>query len=540
VPFPMFADAEANASFSSTTTDHSYPANYGRARENFVREAPPRQGSGVRKFMSLHDGAGQGLLHTQSAEECSGRKYWVWGTDPSDVGRMRFLSSPGDGDYIEMQAGPAPTQSNTFPMGPASVHEWTESFGPLDVSAPSVSGPYDEAVASVRAFLDAGEASEIAFKDADAFLKAQADRPPSRVLYRGSAYGALHEQLLRQSAQQSDPQPTSSRPPPFASSPGLDFGTLEEALAADPTARPWASLLVNGTFGAAALSAVVQSFMVDDAWVLLMERALSTAGSGRGGGGGGGGGGSSSHDAWLLHLHLGIAAHHRSNLAAAAAHYNASIAAKPSALALRNRAHVALARGDVSRALADYMKGWQIAVDAATHGEHPEPESCPPPSGGPPPRPGGARDACPTASFARHLAAEICEVLVSNSLWDWLESWVDGLPPATAPHGAQTAAGRSAPSRLATALDRLENLGIARAHLQMRGKQTDPKRTVAFLSAFNGASTTGLTGGLPQLWNDAHYAIEAQRIGRPLTIVDRLHVRHAFPVPPNINFAGAT
>ena len=58
---------------------------------------------------------------------------------------------------------PAPTQSNTFPMGPASVHEWTESFGPLDVSGPSVSGPYDEAVASVtsntRAAVGAGAAA---------------------------------------------------------------------------------------------------------------------------------------------------------------------------------------------------------------------------------------------------------------------------------------------------------------------------------------------------------------------------------------------
>ncbi|KAK7233821.1 hypothetical protein SO694_0010005 [Aureococcus anophagefferens] len=94
-PFPFFADAGANASFAPT--DHSYPANYGKARENFIRG-----GGGDHAFMSIHDGRGRGLLHAQSATQAEGRKYWVWGTDDDDAARMRFLSSPGDGDYVEL------------------------------------------------------------------------------------------------------------------------------------------------------------------------------------------------------------------------------------------------------------------------------------------------------------------------------------------------------------------------------------------------------------------------------------------------------
>ena len=47
----------------------------------------------------------------------NGRKYWVWGNDVHDASRMNFLSSPGSGHYIEMQAGVAPTQSQTFTLG---------------------------------------------------------------------------------------------------------------------------------------------------------------------------------------------------------------------------------------------------------------------------------------------------------------------------------------------------------------------------------------------------------------------------------------
>ena len=55
---------------------------------------------------------------------------------------MDFLSSEGHGDYLEMQAGPAPTQDHTFPMAARATHEWTETFSPLDVDAAAVNGPY--------------------------------------------------------------------------------------------------------------------------------------------------------------------------------------------------------------------------------------------------------------------------------------------------------------------------------------------------------------------------------------------------------------
>ena len=79
-----------------------------------------------------------------------------------------------------------------------------------------------------------------------------------------------------------------------------------------------------------------------------------------------------------------------------------------------------------------------------------------------------------------------------------------------------------------------------------RGRRRRPKgaRTAAdiirFLAGAKLATTSGLTGGLPQLWTRCQYAVKAGALGRNLTVLEKHHVRLQFPPPPNINFAGAT
>jgi len=547
VPFPYFADAGANATFAGRSgrgglPDHSYPAAYGIARENFIREAPGKQGVGTHKFMSLHNGSGHGLLHAQSAAACGGRKYWVWGCDTLDAARMNFLSSAGDGDYIEMQAGPAPTQEQTFPMAPASAHEWTESFSPLEVAdAASVNGPFADAVKAVKAELEdpQGGRAEAQFKDVDAWMaQVVAQKPPSAVLHRGGAWGALHAALLATAALGDGVAVDAGKRYEFPGAAGLDFGTIEEAVAADPTAAPWASLLVNGTFGAAANGAgvsVVRSFMVDDAWVLLMERAL-------------GRGQPDPNDAWLLHLHLGMAAHHRSDYDRALEHYDASATLRQTALAQRNRAlallskragGAAAAAAAAAAAQSDMLGAWSLAASAASAtgeavaGGH-EPRVCPPPSAGAPPRPGDAkRDACPTASFARNLAQELGAFLVTASSWEALHTWLSSLPAA------------ADEARVANALRGAMDVDLARAYDAFHSGSSgsalgSPADILRFLAGAKIATTSDLTGGLPGLWVQCQYAVKAAALGHNLTVIEKHHVRLQFPVPQNINFAGAT
>ena len=61
-----------------------------------------------------------------------------------------ILSSPGSGRYIEMQAGVAPTQSQTFTLGSNEHLEWTETISALQVDAQKVSGKYTDAVKAVN------------------------------------------------------------------------------------------------------------------------------------------------------------------------------------------------------------------------------------------------------------------------------------------------------------------------------------------------------------------------------------------------------
>ena len=68
----------------------------------------------------------------------------------------------------------------------------------------------------------------------------------------------------------------------------------------------------------------------------------------------------------------------------------------------------------------------------------------------------------------------------------------------------------------------------------------DPIACLDFLSKAKLARKSMATGLLPQLWIDAQYAKRVAELGRELSVLERLHVRQQHPVPPNINFAGAT
>ena len=172
VPFPHFSEtpstmspaAHANPLFNAV--DHSYPAAYYTARENFIR--PNNNGTTpalARALMGIVDTtSGKGALHAQSSE-LGGRKFWAWGNDWNDVGRMDFLSAcPGptdgscEGAYLEMQAGVALTQMQTFPLGARSSLEWTEAWSAWRAPPASVRSSYDEAVERARADFPATKA----------------------------------------------------------------------------------------------------------------------------------------------------------------------------------------------------------------------------------------------------------------------------------------------------------------------------------------------------------------------------------------------
>jgi hypothetical protein len=201
VDYPMFADSPQcqgegiplNDSVTNSV-DHSYPRNYFSARENFIR----KDLKGEREWMGVVDTrTGDGLLHAQTGN-MNGRKYWAWGKDPADKNRMEFLSAPGTGAYMELQAGIAPTQSQTFPIPGNQPAEWTESFMLLTGMDPAVAADtnYSVPVEAAAAVLEEAMPATN-FTLMDLWMRGKGVTALTNVLRAGSGWGAVHMELLK-------------------------------------------------------------------------------------------------------------------------------------------------------------------------------------------------------------------------------------------------------------------------------------------------------------------------------------------------------
>lgn len=76
---------------------------------------------------------------------------------------------------------------------------------------------------------------------------------------------------------------------------------------------------------------------------------------------------------------------------------------------------------------------------------------------------------------------------------------------------------------------------IASAWLALHEQR--PSETLRLLNEDTWAVSTPT---LLELWYDAQYHVEAEKLGRPLNAVDRVRVRRTHPPPPGIDFRGAT
>eukprot|EP00054_Salpingoeca_dolichothecata_P027649 m.203837 g.203837 ORF g.203837 m.203837 type:complete len:711 (-) comp26011_c0_seq5:53-2185(-) len=326
--FPNTDDCGFNPEFSSAQ-DHSFPSNFGTAREVFLR--PPNTTSNEPyRWHAFVNGSGYGLIHTQSVK-VNGRKFWAWGQDPFDDNRMRFLSSNTQrnaGDYFEMQSGIAPTQFQTFPFAPSSTISWTEVFSPLDVSDDTgtlsklLSPNYKEAIESTRELVT-GVVSEELFTEIDEFLDTVSDVKETKMLWQGSGWAELEQERLGHPLK-----------------PGLNF-----SYAVDEETQPWYELLKDGTFSQTSLQSLPYSYQVRPEWTQLLEESVKKHNS-----------------TWLHCLHLGIAASFDQNFTKAFSLFQQSNAHQKNVLAIRNLAWLAangLGDGDVTQL---YLEAWQLAL----------------------------------------------------------------------------------------------------------------------------------------------------------------------------------
>ena len=496
-------------------TDHSYPRNFWSARENFIRRAPTERAYSDRDFMAQVDTAtGLGMVHVQT-RQANGRKFWAWGNDPSDQARMKFLSSCDAatgacaGSYLEMQAGPAPTQEQTFTLNATSTFEWTEAWLPLALDPADVSGEYQDAVAAIRGHLDVVLPTS-SFLARHTWLAKHADAAVSRVHAQGSGYGHLYEKMFL-------PKGASLKP-------GLDFSVAPNVA----EWQAWVELLRvrDGTFSAETLrTASPPSFMVDQPWIDRLEASGAAHGM-----------------TWLHQLHLGISKRQQAEgqqrskeeqqqlISQAMNHWKQSRVLQP------NNVLAAFLLGDVAGAwnavLARIETGDGNGGGGGGNG------------GG-----GGGGDADYAAinqahlsDLARDVGGAFADELRLAKNWTGLAGLVQSVKRLGG-GGSDKPLARNVSSRLLAG----QPLRIAIAALATYGSPAvrgggDPQAAIALLQDERGWAIS--TPDLVTIWQDAQYLIAKAKRGKspsqPLTTLEKVQVRRSHPPPTMIDFGGAT
>ncbi|NJP45550.1 DUF5107 domain-containing protein [Actinacidiphila epipremni] len=272
-----------------------------------------------RRWITALDGDGHGLVQT-STDLLRGRKVFWWGRGRGGRRWQDWLTEPGTGGYLEIQAGLARTQFEHIPMPADTDLSWLEAYGPLSADPELVhdtdwAAARAEAAARLEAALPRA-AVDTAYAD---WLE-QADVDPKDILHTGSGWGALEAERghLRL--------------------PGTPF----EATALGEPQKPWLELLLAGVFPRPPAGALPGPGLVSPPWRELLESADTYPGN-----------------EWYLDYYLGVAQWAAGDQAQAVRSWERSLAAHPSPWPARALAVADALDGRTDRAAERYLTAWQ-------------------------------------------------------------------------------------------------------------------------------------------------------------------------------------
>ena len=301
--------------------DVTYTTRFKRAADYFFHIP-----QGQRPWITALDGRGTGLLQVSTAR-LYGRKLFLWGTGQGGKRWQEWLNGP-DHNYLEIQAGLAPTQLEYAIMPPRAEWSWLEGYGLINADERQVhSADWGQARQEVERQLEQ-IAPHTAFEAEYARGEVWKDQPPTEIFQRGSEWGAL-ELERRQAAGE----------PPFASA-ALDFGA-----AMSSRTLPWLTLLKTAQFPAT--DELTAGLLVQAEWRELLEAAVAR----------------SSDAGWEAGLHLGIMRLHIGDRAGARAAWEASLAQQRSPWTLRNLAVLARQDQHWDQASEYYLEAQRLRPD---------------------------------------------------------------------------------------------------------------------------------------------------------------------------------
>ncbi|MBO4326118.1 MAG: DUF5107 domain-containing protein [Clostridia bacterium] len=238
--------------------DMSYPVNATRSFDYFFQPE-----SDVKTAWECAVDNGGFTFYDRSTAPLIYHKMFCWGNHYGGQRWQDYLSEPGKGYYIEIQAGIAQSQlhDKLFPAG--GVFEWTQCFGSTIVDPAKI---HDVSLDEADRFMDVeierliGEEELLAFNEK--YKKAAEIVPEERnVVHAASGWGALE---LRREAKTGD-----SRLPSSLCFPESTLGKEQEQ---------WLELLESGLLTAPDPGEIPPSWMVSQKWAALLEKSFDRPG----------------------------------------------------------------------------------------------------------------------------------------------------------------------------------------------------------------------------------------------------------------------
>ncbi len=165
--------------------DISYPWRIPHSVEYFFQNEPGQ----LAPWEVSAEADGQGFFE-RSTQPLYARKMFCWGMAPGGRHWCDFLAKEGQGDYIEIQAGLAPTQNHTALLAAGETVCFTQLFGAFEAPPAAQDESWDAAKEAVEQAVE----TALPAKQVQALHEeyaAQALLETGELLHTGSLYGGL-------------------------------------------------------------------------------------------------------------------------------------------------------------------------------------------------------------------------------------------------------------------------------------------------------------------------------------------------------------
>jgi len=242
------------------------------------------------------------------------RKMFCWGSGRGGLRWQDFLSMPGQ-EYLEVQAGLAPTQLHTADISGREIVDWVQAITAFHVEPEPAHQKNYQAAAIYIADRLTRQINPTVLQDVLEQGRKRADTE-ANILSMGSGWGSIENKLRNICV------------------PGLSFPdeSIGEAEA------QWAKLLRTGLLPLRPPEIGPGSFVTDEAWEKFLEAK------------------SLRDNDWLVPYHLGVIFFEKKDAERARAYWEESVRRKENPWAYRNLAIAAIQAGDSGQALDYYRK----------------------------------------------------------------------------------------------------------------------------------------------------------------------------------------